>query len=67
MARLLVLVGALAIVLAACSNDAPAPASGGPEASAETLDFTADRLGGGTIRGADLAGAPVAMWFWAPW
>lgn len=33
----------------------------------EVLDFTADRLGGGTIEGADYAGSPLAIWFWAPW
>jgi hypothetical protein len=33
----------------------------------EILDFEAQLVGGGTIRGAELAGAPVAVWFWAPW
>jgi hypothetical protein len=33
----------------------------------EILDFEAPLVGGGTIRGAELAGAPVAVWFWAPW
>jgi hypothetical protein len=33
----------------------------------EILDFEARLVGGGTIRGAELAGAPVAVWFWAPW
>ena len=33
----------------------------------EVLDFTAQRLGGGTIEGALYAGAPLAIWFWAPW
>lgn len=33
----------------------------------EILDFEAMLVGGGTIRGAELAGAPVAVWFWAPW
>jgi hypothetical protein len=33
----------------------------------EILDFEAQLVGGGTIRGAELAGAPVAIWFWAPW
>jgi hypothetical protein len=31
------------------------------------LDFEAGLVGGGTIRGAELAGAPLAVWFWAPW
>ena len=34
---------------------------------AAILDFEARLVGGGTIRGAELAGAPVAVWFWAPW
>jgi hypothetical protein len=33
----------------------------------EVLDFTAQRLGGGTIEGAQYAGSPLAIWFWAPW
>lgn len=31
------------------------------------VDFTASRLGGGEVVGAELAGNHVAMWFWAPW
>jgi len=33
----------------------------------EILDFEAPLVGGGTLAGAELAGAPVAVWFWAPW
>ena len=33
----------------------------------EILQFEAALVGGGTFRGAELAGAPVAVWFWAPW
>lgn len=33
----------------------------------ELLDFEYPLLGGGTLRGADLAGKDVAFWFWAPW
>lgn len=33
----------------------------------EILDFEAPLVGGGTLNGAELAGAPVALWFWAPW
>lgn len=33
----------------------------------ELLDFEAELVGGGRFRGADVAGAPVALWFWAPW
>jgi hypothetical protein len=28
---------------------------------------TVDAVGGGQIRGAELAGRDVALWFWAPW
>jgi hypothetical protein len=42
------------------------PTAGGP-APAEVLRFTAPRLGGGTIGGAEFAGRDVAFWFWAPW
>lgn len=52
---------------------ARAPSSGGddgasaPAAVPEILDFRAPLVGGGTLEGAELAGAPVAVWFWAPW
>lgn len=36
-------------------------------ANAAALDFTARRLDGGTIEGAQLAGGPVVLWMWAPW
>ena len=29
--------------------------------------FSYQIVGGGTLKGAELAGAPVAVWFWAPW
>jgi len=51
------------------------PAAGGagtgattpPAAVPEVLDFEATLVGGGTLECAELAGAPVAVWFWAPW
>ena len=43
------------------------PDADGEEPVAAILDFEARLVGGGTIRGAELAGAPVAVWFWAPW
>jgi thiol-disulfide isomerase/thioredoxin len=33
----------------------------------EILAFTAPAVGGGEVDGADVAGHPVALWFWAPW
>lgn len=38
-----------------------------PAVVPEILDFEAPLVGGGTLKGAELAGAPVAVWFWAPW
>jgi hypothetical protein len=49
----------------------PTPSSAAPTAPATTvpeiLDFSAPALGGGTVEGADYAGADLAIWFWAPW
>ncbi len=44
-------------------------AESGPDAAPvpDLLDFEAPLVGGGVLRGAELAGAPVAVWFWAPW
>ena len=56
---------------AASSSRAPTAASGASGSTTapvpEVLDFTAQRLGGGTIEGARYAGAALAIWFWAPW
>ena len=38
-----------------------------PPVVPEILGFEAPLVGGGTLKGAELAGAPVAVWFWAPW
>ena len=40
---------------------------GGPAAVPEILEFQAPLVGGGTFDAAELAGTPVAIWFWAPW
>lgn len=42
-------------------NDTPAAAA------PEQLKFTAKTVDGKDINGADLAGKPVVVWFWAPW
>ena len=57
------------VVTSACAGSVDDPPSGADRASGspEVLDFEAPLLGGGTIRGADLAGQDVAFWFWAPW
>lgn len=36
-------------------------------AAPEQLKFTAKTVDGKDINGADLAGKPVVLWFWAPW
>lgn len=45
----------------------PATSSETAPANAAALDFTARRLGGGTIDGTQLAGGDVVLWMWAPW
>ena len=63
-----VLLALLAIVATACSSTAGSGSSAKPGGdAADVLDFSAPRLGGGTIDGASLAGEDVAFWFWAPW
>lgn len=55
---------------AATSESAPSPAADVASSlptNAASLDFTARRLDGGTIDGAQLAGGPVVLWMWAPW
>ena len=46
---------------------ATTPASGTPAAVPEQLKFTAKTVDGKEVNGADLAGKPVVLWFWAPW
>ena len=76
------LVGALATIAVACSSStgvvttsqtsgAPSSVSvanpQGPDTIPGVLDFSAPRLGGGTVEGADYSGKHLAIWFWAPW
>lgn len=79
----LVALVSMSVLTVACSGSAGAgsgpgsdtPPSGTPTGSTasqapevpEVLDFEAPLLGGGTFRGAHLAGKDVAFWFWAPW
>ncbi len=57
---------------------APSPGSVPPDASTtsaesapaavpEQLQFSAETLDGASFDGADLAGKPAVLWFWAPW
>lgn len=50
------------------SND-PETAEPAAEAGAgsELLAFSAETVRGEPFDGAELAGEPVALWFWAPW
>jgi hypothetical protein len=70
------LIGALALGAVACGSGSAASGTAAPSASsatpsvtdaAEILDFTAPRLGGGELRGADYLGHDLALWFWAPY
>ena len=59
-----------ATVVAPASTTA-APTTAAPTTAASPtvptiLDFEADLIGGGTFRGADLAGGDTLFWFWAP-
>jgi len=50
------------------SSSTAAPPSGTSAVAApEQLKFTAKTVDGKDINGADLAGKPVVLWFWAPW
>jgi hypothetical protein len=48
-------------------TSAPPPSASATAAVPEILDFRAPLVGGGMFDGGELAGAPVAIWFWAPW
>lgn len=53
---------------AAPSDAAPSDTAPSEEAdAADHLDFTAATVGGDDVEGADYAGRPVVLWFWAPW
>ncbi len=52
----------------ATSSPTPEKTSGaGTPATPELLDFTATTVQGKPFDGADLAGRPTVLWFWAPW
>lgn len=59
---------ALVVFASACSSSTAPPTADTPtSAMAEVLDFSAPKLGGGTVEGTDYAGKDTAIWFWAPW
>jgi thiol-disulfide isomerase/thioredoxin len=56
----------------AASPTTPSPTTTAPTtppsaAVPEVLDFTAQTVAGTPFNGADLAGKPAIVWFWAPW
>lgn len=60
---------AVIMLTSACTSGPAAPPTSAAQTStaSEILDFTAPKLGGGAIEGADFAGKDAAIWFWAPW
>ncbi|MGB3829076.1 MAG: redoxin family protein [Ornithinimicrobium sp.] len=46
---------------------AEADVEAAPAGDVADLNFTATTLEGTTFSGADLAGKPAVLWFWAPW
>ena len=46
---------------------AVSPGDQGDAGTPAVLDFTSETVGGEPFDGADLAGKPTVIWFWAPW
>lgn len=63
--RLLGLLGAVVMVLAAC-GDGETGSSTTSSAGGSTLAFTAPAVGGGTVDVDVAATGPTVFWFWAP-
>jgi hypothetical protein len=67
--RTCVIASALA-VLAACGSDSSGTTDAGSTTAAQgstgVLELTAPLVGGGELDLGQYAGAPVALWFWAP-
>jgi thiol-disulfide isomerase/thioredoxin len=63
------LVGGLALTGCAGAADPSGPGAGAPGVATAQfpLDFTAATVSGTPFDGADSAGRPVVLWFWAPW
>ncbi|GBC86132.1 Putative peroxiredoxin [bacterium HR12] len=59
----ILLAGLSIVLLAACSRNAPAPASALPRIGDEAPGFTLPAAGGGTIALSDFAGRPVLLYF----
>jgi thiol-disulfide isomerase/thioredoxin len=62
------LLGVLLISGCAVEGDQQVDTAGAQSSSAHTIwDFTGDTLEGSSFDGAQLAGKPAVLWFWAPW
>ncbi len=68
------LLGVALLALAGCGSASPTdPATSATSdvpsgtGRAADLDFTGTTLAGETFDGAELAGQPVVLWWWAPW
>ncbi len=48
-------------------SEATTPSAAPTDVIPEAFDFTGTTVDGEEFNGADLAGQPVVMWFWAPW
>lgn len=57
------------LVLVGCGTADKSPASTGAStaSTARHLEFSGETLDGASFDGADLAGKPAVLWFWAPW
>lgn len=64
MRRLPVVLGPVIVLMLLIAGCGTGPRS---ERVPALLDFTAPTVDGGQISGGDLAGRPLAVWFWAPW
>ncbi|GGU83648.1 redoxin domain-containing protein [Lentzea flava] len=49
------------------STATPPPSGTSAAAVPQQLEFTAKTVDGKDFRGAELAGKPAVLWFWAPW
>ena len=57
------------LVLVGCGTASAPPASTGSStaSAARQLQFSGETLDGSAFDGAELAGKPAVLWFWAPW
>lgn len=69
MRPLLALLVATTLLLAGCGDTGATSGGSGTSAAdaAAPLEFTGTTLDGQTFEGAELAGKPAVLWFWAPW